>query len=102
MTRSELKARDEITTTLERLTETPMVRKKQVLIGVLVVVAVAGLLLSWRYYASSREAAAQTDLSAVISAFQNPAVKVDKERFEKTIVEAQKAMADHPSTRAAS
>lgn len=102
MTRSELKARDEITTTLERITESAMLHKKQVLIGVLVLVAATGLLFSWRYYASSREAAAQTELAAVISAFQNPAVKSDKERFEKTIGEAQKAMANHPSTRAAS
>ena len=33
MTRSELKARDEITTTLERLTETAMARKNEILIG---------------------------------------------------------------------
>ena len=32
----------------------------------------------------------------MISAFQDPAVKVDKERFEKTIVAAQKTMTDYP------
>ena len=102
MTRSELKARDEITTTLERLTESAITRKNEVFVGALIVLALGGAFFGWRYYASSRNAAAQKELSNVILAFQNPAIKEDKERFEKTIVAAQKAMADHSSTSSAS
>lgn len=102
MTRSELKARDEITTTLERLSETAMVRKKEVLIGAAIIAVAVVLFFSWRYYASSRAAAAQTELASVISSFQSPSATSDKERFEKTIVEAQKTMANYPSSSAAS
>jgi predicted negative regulator of RcsB-dependent stress response len=102
MTRSELKARDEITTTRERITETAMVAKKKILIGAAVAVVIVGAFLGWRYYAAGRAAAAQTQLANVISAFQNPAVKSEKDRFEKTIVEAQKTRAAFPSSAEAS
>lgn len=101
MTRSELKAQDEITTTLERLTETAMARKNEILVGAGILVVLIGLFLGWRYYSSSRNAAAQKELATVISAFQDPTVKVEKERFEKTIAAAQKTMADYPSTETA-
>src|SRR5262245_15327708 len=102
MTRSELKAQDEITTTLASLTETAMTKKKEILVvgGIaLVVVAVA---YGWWIYSSGRTTAAQKELAGVISAFQNPTVKVDKERFEKAIVEAQKTMKDYAGTHEAS
>ena len=102
LTRSELKSRDEITTTLERFSESAMARKNEILIGALIVLAAVGAFFGWRYYSSSRNAAAQGQLSNVIFAFQDPAVKAEKERYEKTIVAAQKTMADHPSTTAAS
>ena len=102
MTRSELKAQDEITTTLERLTETAMARKNEVLIGAAIVVALVAAFFGWRYYSSSRSSAAQKELSNVIFAFHDPAVKVDKDRFDKTIAAAQKTMADYPSTSEAS
>lgn len=102
MTRSELKAQDEITTTLERLTETAMARKNEVLVGAAVVLALVAGFFGWRYYSSGRDAAAQKDLSAVIFTFHDPAIKVEKERLEKTIVAAQKTMADYPSSSAAS
>jgi predicted negative regulator of RcsB-dependent stress response len=102
MTRSELKARDEITTTLERLTETAINRKNEVFIAVAIVLVLVGAFFGWRYYSNSRSAAAQRELSNVILAFHDPAVKAEKERFEKTIVAAQKAMADHPSSSAGS
>ena len=102
MTRSELKAQDEITSTLGRLTETAINRKKEVMVGAVVLLAVAGLLFGWRTYASGRDASAQKQLGAVISAFHDPGVKVDKERFEKTIAEAQKTMSSYGSTHAAS
>lgn len=102
MTRSELKARDEITTTLERMTETAMVRKNELLIGALIILALVGAFFGWRYYSSSRNAAAQKDLSNVILAFQDPTATDEKVRYEKTVLAAQKTMADHPSTAAAS
>jgi predicted negative regulator of RcsB-dependent stress response len=101
MTRSELKAQDEITTTLEKLTEAAMDRKNEVLTGLGILVVLVGLFFGWRYYSSSRNAVAQKELGAVISAFQDPTVKVDKDRFEKTITAAQKTMADYPSTETA-
>jgi predicted negative regulator of RcsB-dependent stress response len=102
MTRSELKAQDEITTTLADLTEKAITRKKEILIAGAVVLAAAALFIGWRAYSSGRTAAAQRQLAAVITAFQNPTVKVEKERYEKTIDEAQKTIADYPSTHEAS
>ena len=102
MTRSELKAQDEITTTLERLTETAMARRNEVFIAAAVVLAVVLAFFGWRYYSSSRTAAAQKELSNVIFAFNDPAVKAENERFEKTIVAAQKTMGDFPGTSSAS
>jgi predicted negative regulator of RcsB-dependent stress response len=99
LTRSELKAQDEITTTLERLTESAMTRKNEVLIGAIIVLALVGAFFGWRYYSTSRNAAAQKELSNVIVAFHE--AKPEKERFEKTIVAAQKTMADFPSSSSA-
>ena len=101
MTRSELKAQDEITTTLERLTGSAMARKNEVLVGVGILVVLVGLFYGWRYYSSSRNAVAQKELATVISAFQDPTVKSEKDRFEKTITAAQKTMADYSSTETA-
>jgi pentatricopeptide repeat protein len=101
MTRSELKAQDEITTTLGRLTETALDRKKEVLIGAAVLVGVFGIFFAWRIYASNRDAGAQKQLGAVINAFHDPTVKVDKDRFEKTIVEAQKTASAYPNSHSA-
>lgn len=102
LTRSELKAKDEITTTLASLTETAMTRKKEILVVAAVVLGAVAILFAWRSYASGRTTAAQKQLAGVIAAFQNPAVKDDKERLEKAIVEAQKTMSEYPSTHAAS
>jgi len=102
MSRSELKARDEITTTLERLTENAMTRKNEIVVGLVVLLVLAAGFFGWRYYSSSKNAAAQGQLANVISAFQDTTVKEDKERFEKTIVAAQKTMADYSGSQAAS
>jgi predicted negative regulator of RcsB-dependent stress response len=102
MSRSELKAQDEITSTLGRLTETAINRKKEVLIGAVLLLGIAGVLYGWRTYSSGRDSGAQMQLGTVISAFHNPTVKVDKERFEKTIAEAQKTMSAYPSSHAGS
>ncbi|HZI51210.1 MAG TPA: tetratricopeptide repeat protein [Terriglobia bacterium] len=102
LTRSELKARDEITTTLERLTETAITRKNEVFAVAAIVLVLVGAFFGWRYFSARRTAAAQQELSSVILAFNDTAVKEEKERFEKTIVAAQKAMADYPSSSTAS
>jgi predicted negative regulator of RcsB-dependent stress response len=102
MTRSELKARDEITTTLERLTETAVARKNEVVVGAVILLVLVGAFVGWRYYSSGQSTAAQKDLSNVISTFQDLTIEAEKERFEKTILAAQKTMADYPGTQAAS
>ena len=79
LTRSELKAQDEITTTLERWTESAMARKSEVITGAIIVVVLAAAFFGWRYYSSSRNAAAHKELSNVIFAFQDPAVE-ERER----------------------
>ena len=101
MSRSELKAQDEITTTLERLTETAVERKNEVIVGLLVLLALVGGFFGWRYYSASQNAKAQQELSNVITAYQDLTIKSEKERFEKTIVAAQKTIADYPGSHAA-
>jgi len=76
-------------------------RKKELLAGVAIVLVVVVAFLGWRYYSIKQDAAAQGELAAAIATFRNPAIKADKERFEKTIVEAQKALNDYPSARTA-
>ena len=100
MTRSELKAQDEITSTLERLTESAIARKKEVLTALAVIVAVGALLYGWRTYAAGQNASAQVQLRAVMVAFQAQD-QSEQDRYEKTIVEAQKLVADYPSSAAA-
>src|SRR5436190_3758809 len=101
LTRSELKAQDEITTTLQSVGEMAVARKNELLAGLAIVVVLVFAFLGWRYYSTNRDAGAQGELGAAIATFRNPAIKSDKERFEKTIVEAQKALADYPSARTA-
>jgi predicted negative regulator of RcsB-dependent stress response len=101
MSRSELKAQDEITTTLQNLGELAVERKQQLLVGGGIFLAVALAVFGWSYYSSSRNAAAQLELGATIAAFRNPAAKSDQDRFEKTVVEAQKALNNYPSARTA-
>jgi predicted negative regulator of RcsB-dependent stress response len=92
MSRHELKAQDEITSKLQRFTDTAYAQKNQILavagIAVILVLGFAG----WRWYSARQNAAAQTQLGAAIAAFTNPSVAVDKERYEKTIAEAQKTV----------
>jgi len=89
MTRHELKEQDEITTSLQRFTELLYNRKKEFIIGASTVVVVVLAIFGWYYYSSSRTAAAQTQLSLAITAF-NDTTKPEKERYDKTIAEAQK------------
>jgi TolA-binding protein len=91
MTRHQLKEQDEITTFLERYTELVVARKKEVTIGLSVLAVLVIAIFGWSFYASRRNAAAQAQLSQAINIYNDTAnIKSDKERYEKTIAEAQK------------
>lgn len=91
MTRHELKTQDEITSTLQTFTEFVYARKKEIIIGVSVTAAAAVIIIGWSVYSVNRNANAQSQLSAAIAAFNDTTnIKSDKERYEKTMAEAQK------------
>jgi TolA-binding protein len=91
MTRHQLKERDEITTSLETFTELIIARKKELTIGLIAVAALAIGIFGWRFFSARRSAAAQVQLSQAINTYNDTAnIKSDKERYEKTIAEAQK------------
>jgi predicted negative regulator of RcsB-dependent stress response len=98
LTRHELKAQDEITTTLQSFSESAVEKKKEILIGVAAVVLLVLAFFGWRFYSSSRNAAAQQQLGATIAAFNDTSIATDKERYEKTIAEAQKTVDSYEST----
>jgi len=92
MSRHELKEQDEITTYLQKFTEFVVLRKKEFTTGVTVVALLAIVIFGWSYYRSTRNTNAQAQLSQAINTFNDTVnIKSDKERYEKTIVEAQKA-----------
>jgi predicted negative regulator of RcsB-dependent stress response len=101
LTRSELKAQDEITTTLQSFGEMAMARKKEVLTGAAVILVLAVAFFGWRFYSARQNAAAQAELASAMTTFRNPAITSDQERYEKTIVEAQKVLNNYPSARTA-
>src|SRR5262245_11151590 len=91
MTRHQLKEQDEITTSLQTFTELVVARKKEVTIALIVLAAVVIAFFGWRFYSGRRNAAAQAQLSQAINIFNDTTnIKSDKERYEKTIAEAQK------------
>jgi TolA-binding protein len=91
MTRHQLKEQDEITTSLQGFTEVLIARKKEVSIGLTALAVIVIAFFAWSYYSSSRTAAAQMQLSQAIGIYNDTAnIKSEKERYEKTIVEAQK------------
>jgi tetratricopeptide (TPR) repeat protein len=98
MTRHELKEQDEITSSLQRVTETVYARKKQLVIAGVAIVVLIVVVSVWRVYAANRNAAAQTQLSHAINAFNDPNIKSDKERFDKTLSEAQKTRDSYGSS----
>jgi tetratricopeptide (TPR) repeat protein len=98
MTRHQLKEQDEITTSLQTFTELLVEKKKEVTIGVSVVAALVIIIFGWSYYSSSRTARAQAELSQAIATYSDTAnIKSDKERYEKTIAQAQKTHDDYSS-----
>src|SRR5262250_882276 len=91
MTRHQLKEQDAITTSLQSFTEFVVARKREVTIGLIAVAVLAIGIFGWRYYSARRNAAAQAQLSQAINIFNDTAnIKSDKERYERTIAEAQK------------
>jgi len=91
MTRHELKEQDEITTSLQKFTDFVVLRKKEVTTAVTVAAVLAIVVFGYGYYRSNRNANAQVQLSQAINTFNDTVnIKSDKERYEKTIVEAQK------------
>jgi tetratricopeptide (TPR) repeat protein len=102
MTRHQLKEQDEITTSLQTFTEYVVARKKEVTTGLIVIAVLVVAIFGWRVYSSRRNAAAQAQLSQAINIYNDTTIKSDKERYEKTIVEAQKAHDQYPSLAAGS
>jgi predicted negative regulator of RcsB-dependent stress response len=98
MSRHELKSQDEITTTLQRFTETAYAWKRQIIIGASAVLLVFLAIAAWSIYSANRNANAQSQLSLAIQAFNDTTtIKTDKERYEKTIAEAQKTVDSYGS-----
>ena len=101
MTRHQLKEQDEITTKLQTFTELLVARKKEVTIALTVLAVLVIAIFGWRFYSSSRTAAAQTELSQAISTYNDTVtIKSDKERYEKTIAQAQKTHDQYGSSTA--
>ena len=91
LTRHQLKEQDEITTRLQSFTDLVVARKKEVTIGLTALAVLVIGIFGWSYYSSRRNASAQTQLSQAINIYNDTVnIKSDKERYEKTIAEAQK------------
>jgi TolA-binding protein len=101
MTRHQLKEQDEITTSLQTFTELLVARKKEIIIGLAAVAGIIIVIFGWSYFSARRNAAAQTQLSQAIATYNDTTnIKSDKERYEKTIADAQKTHDQYPSLRA--
>jgi len=101
MTRHELKAQDEITTKLQSFTEIAMTRKKEIILVAGIVVVIILAYVGWGVYSTRRNTNAQNQLAIAITAYSDPALTTDKDRYEKTIVEAQKTVDQYGSHPAA-
>jgi predicted negative regulator of RcsB-dependent stress response len=102
LTRHQLKEQDEITTSLQSFTELIVARRKEVTTGLVIIAVLVLAIFGWRLYANRRNAAAQAQLSQAINIYNDLTIKSDKERYEKTIVEAQKTHDQYPSLPAGS
>jgi tetratricopeptide (TPR) repeat protein len=103
MTRHQLKEQDEITTSLQRITEFVVARQKEFTIGLIGIAVVVLAVFGWSYYSSRRNANAQMQLSQAIAIYNDTVnIKSDKERYEKTIAEAQKTYDQYRSLPAGS
>jgi predicted negative regulator of RcsB-dependent stress response len=101
MTRHQLKEQDEITSHIQKYTEFVVARRNEFTIGATALAVVLIVIFGWRYYSATRTASAETQLSQAIDIFNDTAnIKSDKERYEKTIVEAQKTYDQYGSLQA--
>jgi tetratricopeptide (TPR) repeat protein len=67
-------------------------------IGLAALAVLVIAVLGWSFFSARRDAAAQVQLSQAISIYNDTTnIKVDKERYEKTIAEAQKTYDQYPS-----
>ena len=99
MTRHELKEQDEITTSLQKFTDFVVLHKKEVTTALTAAAVLAIVVFGYGYYRSNRNANAQAQLSQAINTFNDTVnIKSDKERYEKTIVEAQKTYDQYRSS----
>jgi predicted negative regulator of RcsB-dependent stress response len=99
MTRHELRSQDEISSTIQRLTETAVTQKKPIIAGAVVLLVLVGGFVGWRVYSANRNANAQTELSAAINAFNDSTnIPNPKERYEKSLAAAQKTYDDYGSS----
>jgi tetratricopeptide (TPR) repeat protein len=98
MSRHELKSQDEITSTLQRFTESAYNRKKEIVTALSVVAVVAAIVLGWVLYSANRNANAQAKLSNAINVYNDANIPTDKERYERTLAEAQKTYDMYSST----
>jgi len=94
MTRHELKEQDEITTSLQKFTETAYARQREIVTGAIILAVVVVVFLGWRYYTANRNAKAQNELSVAINTYNDQAIKSDQERYTRALVEARKTY-DH-------
>lgn len=78
-----------------------LARKKELLTGAAIILVLVVAFFGWRFYSARQDAAAQTGLASAITAFRNTTTGTDQERYEKTIVEAQRVLSDYPSARTA-
>jgi len=97
MTRQELKTKDEITSKLQAFTEIVYERRKEILISLGAFLVLAAGVLGWNMFSARRNAAASTQLSAAIMTFNDSSIATDKERYEKTIAEAQRTIDSYGS-----
>ena len=98
MTRHQLKEQDEITTSLQKLTEFIVARKREVIAGASAIVLVVLGIFGWNFYSARRNANAQSELSQAIAIFNDTAtIKSDKERYAKALAEAQKTYDNYRS-----
>jgi predicted negative regulator of RcsB-dependent stress response len=100
MTRHQLKEQDEITTSLQTFSELLVARKKEAITGVSVIAALVIIYFGWSYYSSSRNARAQTELSQAINTYGDTTIKSDKERYQRTMDQAQKVADNYGSLNA--
>lgn len=98
LTRHELKSQDEISSSLQTVTEVLQSKTKEVLIAVAAVIVLAVVIVGWRYYAGSRDEKASFQLASAITAFEESNQKQDKASYQKAADEAQKTIDGYGST----